>query len=82
MELIARGQPRAKLHDAGDVIELRVPTGDREKIVFDLTPNQSFVLEQLLHRANMAFFAARREAQEWRDENVLAFPFDRVRRVS
>ncbi len=81
MELIATGQPRAKLDDTGSVIELRVPTGDREKVTFDLTPNQSFVLEQLLHRANIAFFAARREAQEWRDENVLVFPSSRVRRA-
>lgn len=73
MELIARGQPRAKLHEAGDVIELRVPTGDREKIVFDLTPNQSFVLEQLLHRANIAFFEARKAAEDWQAENVIPF---------
>lgn len=81
MELIARGQPRAKLHEAGDVIELTVPTGDREKIVFDLTPNQAFILAQTLEKANMAFFEARREAQAWRDENVIAFPFHLARRA-
>lgn len=81
MELIARGQPRAKLDETGEVIELRIPTGDREKIVFDLTPNQSIVLEQLLYRANMAFWNARKAAKDWRDENVLAFPSDRVRRA-
>ena len=81
MELIARGQPRAKLHEAGDVIELRVPTGDREKIVFDLTPNQAFILLQSLQQANIDFFKARREAKAWRDENVLAFPLHRARRA-
>lgn len=81
MELIATGQPRAKLDDTGEVIELSVPTGNREKIVFDLTPNQSLVLAQLLERANIEFFKARREAQEWRDENVLAFPFHLARRA-
>jgi hypothetical protein len=81
MELIARGQPRAKLDDTREVIELRIPTGDREKIVFDLTPNQAMLLEQYLRREVIAFFTARREAQDWRDENVLAFPFDRVRRA-
>ena len=82
MELIARGQPRAKLHEAGDVIELRVPTGDREKIVFDLTPNQAMILAQYLEREVIAFFKAQSADKAWRAENVLAFPFDRVRRAS
>ena len=41
MELIARGQPRAKLDEWGETIELRVPTGDRERVTFDLTPKSS-----------------------------------------
>jgi hypothetical protein len=79
MELIARGQPRAKLDDTGSVIELRIPTGDREKIIFDLTPNQSFMLEQLLRRANIAFFEARSAAKRWQAENVI--PISRARRA-
>lgn len=81
MELIARGQPRAKLDDTGEVIELRVPTGNRERITFDLTPNQSLVLEQHLHRANIAFFKARQASKDWQAENVIAFPFAKARRA-
>ena len=74
-------QPRAKLDDTDSVIELRVPTGDREKIVFDLTLNQAMVLWQQLERAGIEMMKANREAQEWRDENVIAFPFHLARRA-
>jgi hypothetical protein len=73
MELIARGQPRAKLDESGEVIELRVPTGDREHITFDITPNQALMLEHQLGRAIREFFVARKEAADWRAENVLPF---------
>lgn len=73
MELIARGQPRAKLDATGSTIELRVPTGDRENITFDLTPNQALLLEQQLQRAILDFFKAREAAKQWRAENVLPF---------
>lgn len=81
MELIARGQPRAKLAEGGDTIELRIPTGHRERITFDLTPNQAMMLQQHLQREVTAFFKFRKDEADWRAENVLAFPFDRVRRA-
>ena len=74
MELIARGQPRAKLSvEDGETIELRVPTGERERITFDLTPNQAMLLGQYLEHAVRDFFMARKADADWRAENVLPF---------
>lgn len=74
MELIARGQPRARLScEDGETIELRVPTGARERITFDLTPNQAMMLGQDIQQAVIAFYKGRKAAANWRAENVLPF---------
>ena len=74
MQLIATGQPRAKLDEFGETIELRVPTGDRERLIIDLTPNQAMLLGQYIEREVIAFFKTRKAHADWRAENVIAFP--------
>jgi hypothetical protein len=73
MQVIATGQPRAKLDEWGDTIELRVPTGNRERLIIDLTPNQAMALQHFLEREMCAFWKAQKAAKDWRTENVIAF---------
>jgi hypothetical protein len=74
MLLIATGNPTAKLDEFGEAIELRIPSGRRESVTVDLTPNQCLLLQQQLQRAGIDFFKARKASADWRAENVIAFP--------
>lgn len=74
MILIATGQPRAKLDEEGEAIELRIPSGSRESVTLDLTPNQAMMLEQQLKRCVIEFMQASRARANATAANVLAFP--------
>ena len=73
MIFIATDQPTAKADDTGDTITLAIPSGNGESVVFDLSPNQCFVLQQQLNRAGADAMRKLQAREDWQAQNVIPF---------